>query len=144
MALIYLGAGHLNPNTSQPASFLLIFYNWPQTIILQENFLCLLLVLSVSRKCVFQRHILHTTVCAFVYAQLLQSCPTLCNPMDYKPARLPWSWDSPGKSIRVGCHAILQGIFLTQRWNPSLLGLPNWQLGFLTRAPPPGKPNTTV
>ena len=25
----------------------------------------------------------------------------------------------PGKSTRVGCHSLLQGIFLTQGWNPS-------------------------
>ena len=25
--------------------------------------------------------------------------------------------DSPGKNAGVGCHALLQGIFLTQRWN---------------------------
>ena len=31
-------------------------------------------------------------------------------------------WDSPGKNAGVGCHALLQGIFLTQGLN---LGLPN-------------------
>ena len=30
-------------------------------------------------------------------------------------------WDSPGKNTGVGCHFLLQGIFLTQRWNPGLL-----------------------
>ena len=29
--------------------------------------------------------------------------------------------DSPGKNTRVGCHALLQGIFLTQGSNPCLL-----------------------
>ena len=28
--------------------------------------------------------------------------------------------DSPGKNIGVGCHALLQGIFLTQELNPGL------------------------
>ena len=28
--------------------------------------------------------------------------------------------DSPGKNTRVGCHALLQGIFPTQGWNPGL------------------------
>ena len=49
-----------------------------------------------------------------------QSCPTLCNPMD---SSLPGSsvhGDSPGKYTGVGCHALLQGIFPTQRSNPSL------------------------
>ena len=32
-----------------------------------------------------------------------------------------WPWDSPGKNSGVGCYALLQGIFPTQRLN---LGLP--------------------
>ena len=30
-----------------------------------------------------------------------------------------WSWDSPGNNTAVGCHALLQGIFLTQglKWH---------------------------
>ena len=38
-----------------------------------------------------------------MHAKLLQSCPTLCDPMD---CSLPDSsvWDSPGKSTGVGCH----------------------------------------
>ena len=30
-------------------------------------------------------------------------------------------WNSPGKSTGVCCHALLQGVFLTQELNPSLL-----------------------
>ena len=26
-------------------------------------------------------------------------------------------WNSPGKNTGVGCHSLLQGIFLTQGWN---------------------------
>ena len=29
-------------------------------------------------------------------------------------------WDSPGKNTGVGCHALLQGIFLIQGSNPGL------------------------
>ena len=36
-------------------------------------------------------------------------------------ARLLCPWDSPGKDTGVGCHALLQGIFPTQRSNPGLL-----------------------
>ena len=43
--------------------------------------------------------------------------------------RLLCLWDSPGKKTRVGCHALLQGIFLTQRSNPSLLHLLRWHVG---------------
>ena len=43
-------------------------------------------------------------------AKLLQSCPTLCDPMDCSP---PGScpWDSPGENTGVGCHFLLQGIY---------------------------------
>ena len=40
-------------------------------------------------------------------AELHQSCPTLCDPMDGSPPGSPW--DSPGKSTGVGCHFFLQG-----------------------------------
>ena len=36
------------------------------------------------------------------------------------PARPLCPWDSPGKNTGVGCHAFLQGIFLTQGLNPYL------------------------
>ena len=39
-------------------------------------------------------------------AKSLQSCPTLCDPID--PTRLPRHWDSPGKNTGVGCHFLLQ------------------------------------
>ena len=45
-----------------------------------------------------------------------QSCPTLCNPMDCSP---PGSFVLVmDKNTRVGCHFLLQGIFLTQGSNP--------------------------
>ena len=36
-------------------------------------------------------------------------------------SRLLCPWNSPGKKPRVGCHSLLQGIFLTQGLNPGLL-----------------------
>ena len=39
----------------------------------------------------------------------------------------------------MGCHVLLQGVFLTQGSNPHLLCLLCWQAGSLTWAPP-GKP----
>ena len=50
------------------------------------------------------------------------SCPTLCNPTDYSPLGSSIHGDFPGKNTGVGCHAFLQGIFLTQGLN---LCLPN-------------------
>ena len=41
-------------------------------------------------------------------AKLLQSCPTLCDPIDSSPTRLPCPWDSQGKNTGVGCHFLLQ------------------------------------
>ena len=38
-----------------------------------------------------------------------QSLPTLCDPMDYKLARLLCPWNSPGKNTGVGSHSFLQG-----------------------------------
>ena len=35
----------------------------------------------------------------------------------------PCPWDSPGKNTGVSCHALLQGIFLTQRSNWPLMSL---------------------
>ena len=49
-----------------------------------------------------------------------QSCLTLCNPMDSLPGSSVHG-DSPGKNTGVGCHALLQGIFLTEGSNPGLL-----------------------
>ena len=50
----------------------------------------------------------------------LGSCSTLCNPMDYSPPGSSVHGDSPGKNTEVGCHALLQGIFLTQGSKPGL------------------------
>ena len=54
---------------------------------------------------------------------LVTQCLTLCNPMDCRPLGSSVHGDSPGKNTGVGCHALLQGIFLTQGSKPSLLHL---------------------
>ena len=43
-------------------------------------------------------------------AKSLQSCPTLCDPIDGSPPRLRRPWDSPGKNTGVGCHFLLRGM----------------------------------
>ena len=49
-------------------------------------------------------------------------CPTLCDPVDCSlPGSSPWDFSS--KNTGVGFHFLLQGIFLTQGSNPSLLCL---------------------
>ena len=47
-----------------------------------------------------------------------KSYPTLCDLMDCSPPGSSVRGDSPGKNTGVGCHALLQGIFPTQRSNP--------------------------
>ena len=54
-------------------------------------------------------------------AKFVQSCPTLCSLMDYNSARLLRPWDSPGKNIGVGSHALLQGTVPTQGSSPCVL-----------------------
>ena len=56
-----------------------------------------------------------------------QLCLILCDPMDYRLARLLCSWDFLGKNIGVDCHALLQEIFLTQGSKLRLLCLLHWQ-----------------
>ena len=53
--------------------------------------------------------------------------------------RLLRPWDFPGKSTGVGCHFLLQGIFLTQGSNSCLLCLLHYQADSLPVVPP-GKP----
>ena len=51
--------------------------------------------------------------------------------------------DSPGKNTGVGCHFLLQGIFLTQGSNLCILCLLHWQIGSSSLAPT-GKPPITI
>ena len=46
-------------------------------------------------------------------------------------SRLLYPRDSPGKNTGVGSHALLQGIFPAQGWNPHLLCLLHWQVDSL-------------
>ena len=53
-------------------------------------------------------------------SEVAQSCRHFVTPWNvaYQAAENPW--DFPGKSTGLGCHFLLQGIFLTQRLNPDL------------------------
>ena len=62
---------------------------------------------------------------------LLFSCSVVSDslqPHGLKPARLLCPWDFPGRNTGLGCHALLQEIFLTQGSNPCLL---HWEAGSL-------------
>ena len=67
----------------------------------------------------------------YAAAESLQSCPILCDPMDCSPPGSSIHGDSPGKNSGVGCHALLQGIFPTQKMNLHLLCLLHWLAGSL-------------
>ena len=51
------------------------------------------------------------------------SCVWLWDPKDWDPARILCPWDFPGNNTEMGCHSLLQGIFLTHGSNSHLLCL---------------------
>ena len=53
--------------------------------------------------------------------------PLFSWPHGLQLARLLCPWDSLSKNTGRGCHCFLQGIFLTQAFNPHLLQLLPWQ-----------------
>ena len=57
-------------------------------------------------------------------------------PDGLQPTRLLCPRESPGKNTGAGCHALLQGIALTQGANPCLSHLLHWQEVSLWLAPP--------
>ena len=71
-------------------------------------------------------------VCVCVYMLLLLfSCQAVFHslqPHGLQPSRVLCPWDSPGKNTGVGCHFLLQEIFLTQGLYPCLL---HWQVDSL-------------
>ena len=67
------------------------------------------------------------------------SCLTLFDLINCSPPGSSVHGDSPGKNTGVSCHALLQGIYSTQRLNLYPLCLLLWQVGSLVPAPP-GKP----
>ena len=78
------------------------------------------------------------------HLRLFAICDCLCPVTIWTVAsRVLCPWDSPGKNTGVGCHFLLQGIFLTKGLNPCLLSLLNWQVGSLPLVPP-GKPRISM
>ena len=67
------------------------------------------------------------------YKKLKSVMSDSSRPHELVPTRLLCPWDFPDKDTGVGCHFLLQGIFLTQRLNPCLLG--HWQVSSLPLAP---------
>ena len=90
---------------------------WKKKKIKLENDTCQVRTLD-------DNYIFPASVCVSVLS--FRSCLTLCNPVNGSPPSSP----GPGfcrQNIGVGRHALLQGILLTQEWNPLLLCLLRWQ-----------------
>ena len=67
---------------------------------------------------------------------VVQSCGTLCNPIDCSPPGSYVHGDSPGKNTGVGCHALLQGVFPIPRFQGIKPGSPTLQANSLPSEPP--------
>ena len=78
----------------------------------------------------------YPTLCVRVHAKSLLVMSDSVRHYGLQPTRLPCPWDSSGQNSGVGCHARLQGIFLTQGLNLYFLRLLHWQAGSLPLAPP--------
>ena len=65
-----------------------------------------------------------------MHAKSLDLMVTFCDLMDCN------LWDSPGKTMGVVCHALLQGILPAQGTNPHILYFLQWQVSSLSLAPP--------
>ena len=112
--------------------FLVSYHAFPHSLL---NYAASFTFLSplINSHSVFLKFVLHTlrNILIFLCMHALKrkkSCPTL-RPHGLQPARLLCPWDSPGKNTGVGCHALLQRIFLTQGSNPRLLCLLHWRAG---------------
>ena len=87
-------------------------------------FLIISNILIIKKYTEKRKKITEPTPILFKYvvcAKSLQSCPTLCNPMD---CSLPGClWDSPSMNTGVGCHALLHpGIELMPFVSPTSVG----------------------
>ena len=78
--------------------------------------------------------------CVRVHAKSLQSCLTLCDPMDCNPPGFSVHGIPQARILEWVVISSSRGIFLTQGSNLCLLCLLHWQAGSLPLVPP-GKPS---
>ena len=69
-------------------------------------------------------------------AKSLQSCPTLCNPMDCSPPRLLCPWGFSRQEYWSGLPCLSPGDLPDPGIEPISLSLLHWQVGSLSLAPP--------
>ena len=117
-----------------------IMLSWYMRFLLSNTFI-LLASLSPLNKLSFQVQSLFRVYiwlqCTVKYsAACLCVCVLspvwLCDPTDCSQLGSSVHGLLPGKTTRVACHFLLQGIFLTQRSNPGLLCLLHWQADSLS------------
>ena len=89
---------------------------------------------------------LDLTAQPFLFPHILGGARAMCSvlsdslqPRGLQPARFLGPWNSPGKNTGVGCHSLLQGIFLNKGQNLYLLQVSCTVARFFI-AEPPGKP----
>ena len=73
---------------------------------------------------------------ACVHAQLFQSCLSLCDAMGCSPPGFSVHGILQARRVMWVCHALLQGIFLTQGLNPCLLYPLALAVAFFTTSAP--------
>ena len=78
-----------------------------------------------------------------VCVKSLQLCPTLCDPM-IVACQIPVHGILQARTLEWVCHSLLQGIFLTQGLNPSLLGLPALAGRFFTTSATGEAPDSSM
>ena len=72
----------------------------------------------------------------YMCAQLLQSCPTLCDPVDCNPPGFSHHGILQARILERLAISFSRGSFPTQGLNPHLLCFLHWQAGSLLLAPP--------
>ena len=72
--------------------------------LIKTNISSAVIFFFIETRCRTAFFCLHAAAAAA--AKSLQSCLTLCDPIDGSPPGSPW--DSPGKNTGVGCHFLLQ------------------------------------
>jgi len=80
------------------------WYISPSVCVILYFFQHYLIVFQVSVFCLLAAA---TAAAAAAAAKSLQSCPTLCDPIDGS-SQGSRPWDSPGKNTGVGCYFLLQ------------------------------------
>ena len=97
---------------------------------------CPLALFPVFLSCLFSSLSLFLSFTYLDTCSVASIVPDSVRPYGLQPLRLLCPWNSPGKNTGVGCHALLQGIFLTQGLNPGLLCLLHCRQILLSTEPP--------